>query len=98
MPRNERTSKRIATIAGRILQASARIKAREMVYVPYGREFGDGGYAARPLCTLAELRALAASALTQAADKAAKGKKPRQIRSLTAPREALAPGTEGASE
>ena len=74
MARNERTSQRVAAIAGRILRASARIKARDVVGVPYGRPI-DGGYAVCRLCTLAELRALAASALTQTADKTAKGKK-----------------------
>jgi hypothetical protein len=71
MPRNERTSKRIATIAGRILRESARIKPRGAVGVPYGREY-NGGHSVRRLCTLAELRALAASVLTQTADKVVK--------------------------
>ena len=69
MTRNERTSKRVATIAGRILKASARITPRDLVYVPYGRLCADGSCNVRPLCTLAELRALAASALTQTSPK-----------------------------
>ena len=69
MTRNERTSKRVATIAGRILAASARIKPQGLVGVPYGRADAEGGRIVRELCTLAELRALAASALTQTRNK-----------------------------
>ena len=71
MTRNERTSKRVATIAGRILRASARLSltSSHMVGIPYGRPGPDRGYQVRELCTLAELRALAASALTQTRNK-----------------------------
>lgn len=67
---NEKTSKRVARIAGRILRVAAAQKplAREDISV-----WSTFGWI--HLCSFGDLKALAASALTQTADKKRKGKR-----------------------
>lgn len=66
-PRPERTSARVATIAGKILRNAGRLAGHYLVMAPYGRGSVTMSPTAglRDICTLEELRALAASALTQ---------------------------------
>ncbi len=58
MAKNEKTGKRVAKIAGKILD-DLKLCSAKTVYC--GDDFA--------ICTVAELKALAASALTQAPDK-----------------------------
>jgi len=58
--RNERTGKKAATIAGRILETLQSERARGTNFIRFGFH---------KLCTVAELKTLCASALTQAPDK-----------------------------
>src|SRR5688572_8608068 len=66
--RNEKSSKRVAAIAGKILGNVEIYKAGNKCYVEVIDNEGKS-YTYFPICTVAELKALAASALTQAADK-----------------------------
>ena len=58
----ERTSKRVAQIAGRVLASLKDDRTIQAIY-------GHGGFIDAYICTVGELKALAASALTQAVDK-----------------------------
>lgn len=73
MAKNEMTSSRVAKIAGRILKkldaecgVDPKAHDTDRVLWEQGRT-GSGG--AEQVCTLAELKAVCASALTQAKDK-----------------------------
>lgn len=68
--KNERSSKRLASLAGRILSADERGSTRVALYAD-GRRKGDTFLYWR------DIRALAASVLTQAPDKKKKRKKRR---------------------
>lgn len=70
-PKNERTSTRVSAIAGRVLRAARKHSAKRPVCV-IGEEIG-----VRNLCSIGELKALAASCLTQAPEK-----KPRKRRKV----------------
>jgi hypothetical protein len=69
--KNEKTSKRVSKIAGKILASMKDIGASGVIYVGASGESPKG----RPIfvyteaCSAAELKSLAASALTQAPDK-----------------------------
>ena len=65
--KSERTSKRVAAIAGRLLKALVGASRRDKICVWIDREGLDMHHDG--LCTAAELRAVCASALTQAKDK-----------------------------
>lgn len=65
---NEKTSKRVARIAGKVLNRikDLSIGGRDKVYSDCENL---SGFCMHALCTVEELKALAASALTQTADK-----------------------------
>jgi hypothetical protein len=63
MKKPETTSPRVAKIAGTLAKTLAGCKANQEVTLDY-----------KPICTVGDLKALAASALTQAPDKKAKSK------------------------
>jgi hypothetical protein len=76
--RNEKTSGRVAKIAGRVLAGTKRAKDKELpVYLYTGIQKCSAGFKAtfEHICSAGELQALAASALTQTADKPRSKKK-----------------------
>ncbi len=76
--RNEVTSKRVSAIAGRILQ---RLGERECFGSVMAEYFEDkiGDTCLHGLCTVVEMKALAASCLTQSKDRL-KSDKPRRAK------------------
>jgi hypothetical protein len=71
--KNEKTSKRVATIAGKVAQRTG-LKHKDMEVWAVASVASCGSMSEKPVfvCFLWELRALAASALTQAPDKKTK--------------------------
>ena len=68
--KNERTSKRVAQIAGRVLEKLTSAKNAQATWIS---DYNDG-VSSIFVCTVGELKALAASCLTQAPDKKRKAK------------------------
>jgi hypothetical protein len=67
--RNEKTSKRVAAIAGRVLRALAECRGYDVYCVVSLVNSAEDGEELRRVCSRAELKAIAASVLTQAEDK-----------------------------
>lgn len=64
--KNERTSKSVASIAGKVLDRLTSVKTGAII-AEYPHVMGKAWH---KVCTIEELKSLAASALTQAPDKA----------------------------
>lgn len=76
MPKNETTSKRVASIAGKVNSALKSFPRRHMIYVTGS----DGLLAVKTVISVGDVVALAASALTQAADKPKPAKKAKKAK------------------
>lgn len=69
MKKPEVTSKRIASIAGKILRRLEGCRGLQITAEEEYCHSAEDGVPLRNICTIKELKALAASALTQAPDK-----------------------------
>ncbi len=70
--KNERTSRKVSKIAGRVLEKLARHKAARNIWLDFPSEVTPNnplGFTLSAFCTAKELKALCASALTQTADR-----------------------------
>ncbi len=72
--KNERTSKRVSAIAGKIMRNIQHVRTGPSQYNPVYMYYPASSANETLICTIGDLKALAASALTQTPDKPKKAR------------------------